>query len=108
MGWQLKHRAKDNKWRVWTTVSDGWITDWLTEDEAKTFLSYEYNEDYKLKVIKTYWTFPHGWSDRDTGKILDNREALIAFSEWHLEATKSEDYYAEVDKKFAELTGMKA
>lgn len=105
MGWLLKHREKDNKWRIWTTISDGWVTDWLSEDEAKAYLSYEYRQDYKLKVIEAYWSFPHGWWDKESGKRLENREALLAYQEWHLQALKSDDYESEVDKKFRELTG---
>src|SRR5437870_5050820 len=104
MGRLLKHRSKDEKWRLWSTISDGWLTDWLTEAEMKQYLVTELEYDYKVKVIERLWSFPHGYYDKDENNMFDNRKAYIAFTEWHLEATRSDDYYAEVDKKLKELT----
>lgn len=107
MGRLLKFRNKDTKWRLWTTISDGWLTDWLTEEEMKAVLADDYKRDYKLKVIEAYWTFPHKYYDKDTHKMFNNHKAMIEFGEWHLEALKSKDYEAEVDKKYLELTNPK-
>lgn len=31
----LKYREDDNRWALWSTISDGLITDWLTHEEMK-------------------------------------------------------------------------
>ena len=101
MSWLLKYRKKDNKWRIWTTISDGWITDWLTENEVKQALSNEYKRDYRLQVIECYMTFPAGWHDKDTHKLLAIDKK--AFYEWQMEALHSKDYEKEIDKKYKDL-----
>src|SRR5438128_792596 len=111
MGRLLKHRKKDNKWRLWTTISDGWLTDWLTEDEMKQYLAAEYEHDYKAKAIRELWTFPDGYYDtkvyikngRPISRRFNNSKAVQAFSDWQSKAFKG-DYYEAVDKKFKELT----
>lgn len=104
----LKHRVKDDKWRLWTTISDGWLTEWLTADDMKHELAEQYQTDYRVKVIEAFWTFPHGYYDKDTRSRHTNYAALEAFTEWHLAALRSDDYYAALDSKFTELTGVQA
>jgi hypothetical protein len=60
-----------------------------------------------LKVIEAYMTFPEGW-----GFVHDpvrhrraSGEKTKAFREWQGEALDSEDYEAEIIKKYNELTG---
>lgn len=105
MGRMLQHRAKDNKWRLWTTISDGWITEWLTENEMKRQIADDYRQDYKIQIIEAYWTFPHGYYDKGLSKMMTNFPAVHEFTQWHLEALESEDYYAKVDEKFNEVIG---
>lgn len=108
----LKHREKDNKWRMWSTISDQWITDWLTEDEVRRALVTALEYHYKVEVIERIWSFPHGYYEKDISfkdgrpfnKSFNNWEGYKAFTKWDLEATRSDDYYAAVDKKFKELT----
>src|SRR4051794_27764036 len=96
MGWLLKHRKKDNRWRIWTTVSDGWITDWLSESELKAELAARYEEDFKLKVIEAYMSFPNGWFDKDTHKRLLNQEGQQAYMDWNLTALRGDQYEEEI------------
>lgn len=106
MGWQLKHREKDNKYRLWTTISDVWMTDWLTEDEIKEGIAEEYLYNYKEKVVKLYMTFPDHFVKRDNGlhyTMFNNREGSQAYYDWQTEAFKG-DYWTELDRKFSELT----
>src|SRR5258708_30983025 len=107
MSWLLKQNKKTKKWRIWTTISDCYRTDWLTEEEMKSELSMEYGGDYKLRVIETYWTFPHGWYDKDTHQMFQNWKSMEEFAEWKLKAIRSGHYYEEIDRKFEELTGRK-
>jgi hypothetical protein len=105
MGHMLKHRAKDDKWRLYTTISEGWLTDWLTADEMKRELAEQYSSEARLKVIEAYWTFPHGYYDQATHKRLTNFPAMVEFTDWHLQALKGDDYYGAVFSKYKELTG---
>lgn len=107
MSWLLKHRKKDGKYRIWTTISDGWITDWLSEDEIKEYLRWREYADTKLKVIEHYMTFPAGWHDKDTHKPLSLDKSK--FYDWQLNALKkgAEEYEKEIDRKYEELTSHK-
>jgi len=82
MSWLIKHRKKDDKYRLWTTISDGWITDWLTRDEMIKVVSFDYKEALKDKVRKLQLTFPNGWHDKDShARINDERYKTEA--DWH-------------------------
>lgn len=104
MGHLLKHREKDNKYRLWSTISDVWLTKWMTENEIKKDLATQLEYDYKVKIIERLWSFPHGYYDKDDNRMFNNWDAYRAFTRWNLKATRG-DYYAEIDKKFKELTG---
>lgn len=110
MSWLLKHRKKDNKYRIYTTISDGWITDWLTESEMKEHLIWEQAFRNKEKAIEIMMTFPEGWYnyDSDNNKVgyqllTTSTKGKIAFTEWKLEALKSGNYESEVEKKYINL-----
>lgn len=104
MGRLLKHRKKDDKWRLWSTVSDEWATDWHTEDEIKQEIAAELEYEYKLQVIKAYMTFPNEYYDKDTEKRWYDLKKHDAFYDWQKQIFKG-DYCEEIDKKFNELTG---
>lgn len=97
----LKHREKDNKWRVWTTISDGWLTSWLSEKEVKQYLVDQIQMESQVKAIKEFMTFPDGWTDYDSHKRL--RGPIDLFYEWQSAALKSEDYREEVQAKYLEI-----
>lgn len=35
MARELHHRKKDNKYALWSTVVDGYVTDWKSKEEIK-------------------------------------------------------------------------
>jgi len=109
MGWLLKQHKQTYKWKIWSTVTDSYISgsDWLTDEEMKAELRQEYETEYKLRVIETYWTFPHGWRDKDSHKMLVDWKAREAFHEWKQQALMSENSDEEIDRKFEELTGQR-
>lgn len=109
MGWLLKTKeeeGKETKYKIWTTISDGWITEeWLTKDEIIKFLFW--NEFYRFmdKFIEDAMTFPNGYCDKDTHKRnWDNNLAIE-----HYEFTKSKfgvkgkDYTKISTDKFSEI-----
>lgn len=105
MGWRLKQHKRTKRWRIWSTITDSYCTDWLTEEELKAELASHYEEEYKLQVIEVYMAFPHGWTDKDSYKRLENLDAVKAFYSWKEQALRSEDYAGEIDRKFREITG---
>ena len=97
MSWLLKHRKKDDKYRIWTIISDGWITDWLVRDEIIEAIRGQYFSDYKKDFDKLKKTFPNNWYEKDTHKIItDNRYMSIA--DWH-----KEQYEKLTGKKLSQL-----
>lgn len=103
----LKYRSKDGKWRLWSSISDAWLTDWLTEDEMKQEIAAEHVLRYKLSVIEALWTFPYGYYEKDTHKRLHNADdAHKAFLDWLSKASQSDDYCEQVNKKFDEMKGQ--
>lgn len=106
MSLMLQHRAKDDKWRLYTTISDDWLTGWLSAVNMKRVIADYHKTDYRLKVIGEYWTFPHGYYDRKTYKRLTNFPAVEAFTAWHLKALRSKDYDGALNKKYKEIEGM--
>jgi hypothetical protein len=105
MGWLLKHRKKDNKYRIWTTMSDGWITGWCTEDEIKAEIAFHWRLDHMRKVIEEYMNFPTGWTDKDTYKrVPSDPNKHQAFFDWWDHALHCGDYEGEIERKYNELT----
>lgn len=71
MGWLLKTKEEGNetKYKIWTTISDGWITEqWMTRDEIIKFLFWNKFYDMIDEFIKDAMTFPNGYHDKDTRK----------------------------------------
>lgn len=84
MSWQVKHRKKDDKYRLWTTISDGWLTNWLSRDEMIEAISGEYQEEVSEKVEKLRLTFPNGWTDTEGERfqcLQDDR--YMSEADWH-------------------------
>ena len=69
----VKLRKKDNKFRIWTTVSDGWLTDWVTKEEAIKYLQFRVKRDAKWKCDEIAAEFPHSWYGTD-GKFITDEE----------------------------------
>lgn len=103
MGRLIEHRESDDKWRVWSTISDIWMTDWLTLDEIKEYFSLDKLFQAKIDIIQIYWTFPNNYSSKD-GKIISNNAVYRSFLDWQLDAIKSGNYGDMVDAKYKELT----
>jgi hypothetical protein len=106
MTWQVAHRDNDKKYRIWSTISDSWITEWETKQEILTFLAASYLLEYKQKVVELYLKFPHHWPAREGGRrlILDE-EGEANYLAWLETLSHAGDmYYDMVEKKFNEVT----
>lgn len=104
MSLQLKHREKDNMWRAWTTMSDAWLTDWMSESEMKAYLVWRRERRYKLDVIEIIMSFPHGYSKKDDS-LRAFRGPITDFYDWHTEILNDHSTYDDkIDQKYNELT----
>jgi hypothetical protein len=110
MSWQLSH--KDNQYRIWSTVSDQYITDWISQEEALAVWYDSALVDFKKKVIEHYLKFPHFWSDRDSHGYIKDDVANERYGQWLHELSEmpdEENYRQFVDEWYekinAELEG---
>lgn len=108
MGWLLKTKEENEvtKYKIWTTISDGWITEeWMTRDEIIKFLFWNKFYDFMDKFIEESITFPNGYYDKDTHK----RNWDDKLNDEHYEFTKSKhgvkgiDYVKLSVNKFSEI-----
>lgn len=68
MGWLIDQ--KKDKFRLYSTISDGYITEYLNMDELIRFIFYHKFHRLMEDMLKEMICFPHGWSDKKTGKIM--------------------------------------
>ena len=105
MGWEIAQKA--GKVRIWSTISDAWLTDWLTRDEALSFYYDDALLTFKKHVIKTCLSFPHHWPEHGNGRraVCINQEGSDRYLAWikELASKPDEDYESFVDETFNTL-----
>lgn len=69
----VKHRKKDNMYRFWTTISDGWLSNWLTKWQAVEFLQRRVMDRAKDDCEEIKARFPSGYSDMNYKMIRDEK-----------------------------------
>jgi hypothetical protein len=80
MGWLIKIEEKEGtaKYKVWSTVVDEFITDWMTRDEFIKYLFWKKFMDFMKDFTKEAMTFPDNWADKDEFKYLSGDEKQVA------------------------------
>lgn len=68
MGWMIE--IKEDKYRVWSTVVDDYITEPMDKDELIRFLFWSKFETLIEDMLEEMVCFPHNWTDKETGKRL--------------------------------------
>jgi hypothetical protein len=103
MGWQIAQRA--GKFRIWSTVSDAWLTDWLTRDEAIKFYYDDALLAFQKKIIEKYFSFPHHWLQHDNRQVIINQEGSEKYLAWlsELMDKPDEEYAAFVNETFEQV-----
>jgi len=95
---------KNGKFRFWSTISDDWLTDWLTHNEAVQHLNDENIKRAKLQLIEEYFNFPAGWYDKEGQYIQAIPADKNYFHDWHAGILEDYDtYYENVDKKYEQI-----
>ena len=74
MGWQVSIKEKKNeepKYKIWSTISDSYITEWLTKKELIQFMFWYKLEDFMNDFLKSIVSFPDRWTNHDTDKRFE-------------------------------------
>lgn len=68
--------TKEEKYRVWSTVVDDYITEPMDKDEITRFLFWSKFETLMKDMLEEMICFPYGWTDKETGKrmLCDNEK----------------------------------
>jgi len=103
MGWRLK--VKDNKYRIWSTFSDSYLTPWLSKKDLLLEVLKYRDTQFKEKSIEEYYRFPHMWSVKGENKILNNQEGEQAYRDWLDKLHKAPDgkYRAFVNREYGRI-----
>jgi hypothetical protein len=104
MGWRVGYREKDNKYRLWSTISDTWLTDWSPKKDIQRDIAQQYLWEYKKKVVEMYLDFPHHWPSSEGARLMVDEEAGKRYRDWLEELINAGDrYYDVLDKRFNEV-----
>ena len=74
MGWRIKQNKTKTKYKVYSTVVDDYITEWLDKAGIIRFFFYEKFERLMEDMVKEMNNFPDRWTDVDTDKRIINDE----------------------------------
>jgi len=100
MGWSIT--KKDNKYRIYSSIVDEYITDYMNKDEIIRFLFHNKFENLIQDMIKDMNHFPVGWFDKETGKRYIENEK---YDKIH-QLTKSQDKMYEFFLKELKKSGV--
>ncbi len=105
MGWKISQ--KNGKYRIWSTISDAWLTKWIDRKEVIKFYHEQDLLDLKKKTIERYLAFPHFYSDRNSiiSKFIVDTKRADNYSAWMEELThkRGEEYYAFIDETYDKI-----
>jgi hypothetical protein len=92
MGWRISR--KDNQYRIWSTVSDEWLTEWMSRKEFIKFYHDDMLIDFEKKIIEQYYKFPHMWCDKDrlATALISDEEGYKAWVQWMKRLSETKDY----------------
>jgi len=69
MGWRLE--IKDEKYRIYSTVVDDYISNYMNKNELIRFLFWHRFEELMRKMLEDIIIFPNNWIDKETEKYLN-------------------------------------
>jgi hypothetical protein len=92
VGWRISR--KDGKFRVWSTISNDWLTDWISRKEFIKFYHDDMLIDFKKKIVEQYYKFPHGWFDQDrlATAFISDEDGYGDHLRWMDKLNKTKDY----------------
>lgn len=108
MGWRVSRKiTKTNKqrYRIWSTISDDWLTKWSSREEIIKFIEQDALFSYKLRVVEMYYKFPADWGDYDNEHISIIRDEKR--SDEYLKVMRrlldAKNYNQAVEKEFEKI-----
>ncbi len=104
MGWQLSR--KGDQYRIWSTISDQYVTEWISREEVLACWYDDALMQFKKKVIEQYLKFPHFWGNRDTHTLISDDAANERYGQWLHELSEKreeEAYYTFIDETFEKV-----
>jgi hypothetical protein len=69
MGWRIE--IKDEKYRVYSTIVDDYISDYMDKNKLIRFLFWHRFEGLMREMLEDIIAFPNKWIDKETGKYLN-------------------------------------
>lgn len=104
MAWQVAYREEDKKYRLWSTISDNWITDWGSKQEIQQVIAEDCLRRYQAEVVKMFLQFPHLWWSTDSSTLIQDDEADERYIAWlETSCDAGNKYYEVLEKKFQEV-----
>lgn len=105
MGWQVKIKTENEvtKYRIWTTISDGWITEWLTKEEITKFFLWQRLRDFRDKFLEDAITFPNNYTDKDTDRRIYDDKVVEDYTKFVYESHRGKKSDEILFKKFSEV-----
>ena len=102
MGWRFDKQG--DKYRVWSTVVDEYLTDWLDRSDVLAYIYQDRLESFKKGIIELYMSFPDKRGTIEGNKIHMDRNLRVCYSIWTIELFNLEDeeYDQELERKFNE------
>ena len=70
MSWLIKQNKQKNKFRIWSTISDSYITKWGNRGEIIKVIIMIWMERLGKQNKELQRDFPNGWTDKDTKQLI--------------------------------------
>lgn len=107
MGWQVAYRKRDNTYRLWSTISDDWLTDWSTKQDIQKYIAEDMLLDHKKQIIKMCLGFPNLWPAKGSLSYIKDEAGHDRYGDWLkvLNEATEETYIELVETKYNEVIG---
>lgn len=63
MSWLVEKKGK--KYRLWSTMTDNWLTPWLDRNKILDFIEQTKIAKIKYEMEETRKNFPYHWSNKE-------------------------------------------
>src|SRR5437773_9814879 len=103
MSWKIAQ--KKDKYRIWSTNTDTWLTDWIDRNEAIKFYYEDALFDLKKRTIEQFLLFPHHYTNHTNGRLIYDEEKSANYHNWmeQLIHKQGEEYCEFVEEAFDKI-----
>lgn len=102
MGWRFEQ--KDDKFRVWSTVVDDYLTDWLDRSQVLEYIYESRLRQFKKEIIEVSLTFPDKTMRVESNIFHSDMTRRDVHTKWikALHLLKGDTHDTEIDRAFQE------